>query len=60
MAGKSSAYKIRQAVGDKGTSQTPLIYKMKRSGPRIEPCGTPEVTGRDEKEAPETTTCWEQ
>ena len=30
---------------EKGNWKMSLTYEMKRRGPRIEPCGTPEVTG---------------
>ena len=36
-----------------------LIYRRKRSGPRTDPCGTPEVTGTWSDLMPYTTTDWD-
>ena len=34
----------------------PLMYRIKSSGPRMEPCGMPEKAGRGEEVDPLTTT----
>ena len=39
-----SAYSIREKLEERGRLETPLMYSIKRKGPRIEPCGTPEET----------------
>ena len=38
----SSAYKISLDEGDREMSEGLLRYIMKRRGPKIDPCGTPE------------------
>ena len=35
-----------------------FTYNKKRAGPSIEPCGTPEVTGRSREVATSTVTRW--
>jgi hypothetical protein len=35
-----------------------LIYSRNNRGPSIEPCGTPEVTGRKSELSPSITTLW--
>ena len=35
-----------------------FTYNKKRAGPSIDPCGTPEVTGRSRDVAPSTVTRW--
>ena len=44
-------------VEEKGNWNMSFTYKMKRSGPRIEPLGTPDRTEDLEEEQPSTTTC---
>ena len=56
----SSAYKMTVEEEEKGNWKMSLTYKMKRRGPRIEPCGTPEITGILKEVAPSTTTCCER
>ena len=56
----SSAYKMMVEEEEKGNWKMSLTYKMKRWGPRIEPCGTPEIMGILKEVAPSTTTCCEQ
>ena len=41
----SSAYRMTVEDEEKMKDVISLTYKMKRRGPRIEPCGTPEITG---------------
>ena len=52
----SSAYRMIE-VEEKGNWNMSFTYKMKRSGPRIEPLGTPDRTEDLEEEQPSTTTC---
>ena len=35
-----------------------FTYNKKKAGPSIEPCGTPEMTGRSRDVAPSTVTRW--
>ena len=35
-----------------------FMYSKKRSGPRTEPCGTPELTGTSSEDSPSKTTAW--
>ena len=56
----SSAYRMTLGEKEKGNWKMSLTYKMKRRGLRIEPCGTPEITGILREVAPSTTTCCEQ
>ena len=56
----SSAYRMTVEEEEKGNWKISLTYKMKRRGSRIEPCGTPEITGILKEVAPLTTTCCER
>ena len=53
----SSAYKMMDEVEEKCNWNMSFTYKTKRSGPRIEPRGTPDMTVDLEEEYPSTTTC---
>ena len=55
-------YKVRSSAKTLNLQLTncdkSLRYKMNKNGPRIVPCGTPEITGsKDEKEPFKTTRC---
>ena len=52
----SSAYKMILAFLDSESSDIGSIKMLNRSGPRIEPCGTPEVTGTGLEAIPFRTT----
>ena len=55
----SSACRMTVEEEEKGNWKMSLTYKIKRMGPRIEPCGTPEITWILKEVAPSTTTCCE-
>ena len=40
------------------TSGRWFSYKRNNKGPRIDPCGTPDVTGTGRDVAPRTVVCW--
>lgn len=44
----SSAYRKILGSGERSERVMSFIKIIKSRGPRIEPCGTPEVTGREE------------
>ena len=56
----SPAYRMMDEVGEKGNWNMLFTYKMKRSGPRIRPKGTPDRTLDLEEEQPSTITCCDQ
>ena len=41
----SSAYRINLAFCERGRLEMEFIWILNRSGPKMDPCGTPEVTG---------------
>ena len=41
----SSAYKMRWQLDESLTSEMEFMKMLNNSGPRMEPCGTPEVRG---------------
>ena len=47
---KSSAYSTDNEFAEKGNDGKSLIYIRNRRGPKIDPCGTPEVTGKNSEE----------
>ena len=51
-----SVYHIREELEESGRLETPLMYSIKRKGPRIEPSGTPEETILGAEEMPFKTT----
>ena len=55
----SSAYRQRSAEEESLIDVMAFMVIMKKSGPRIEPCGIPEVTRAMEDDRPETTTRWD-
>ena len=54
----SSAYIVSVAEGESGSLVRSLMYRLKRSGPRIEPWGTPEEAWHWEERQPEMETRW--
>ena len=54
----SSAYKANLLLCDRGRLQTESIKLVKRSGPRMDPCGTPDVTSQVSEVVPLITTLW--
>ena len=56
----SSAYKVIENDWGREIEEISFMYRMKNSGPRMDPCGSPEITSDlDEKEL-SMTTCWER
>ena len=53
----SSANRKSLEDDESGRRERLLIKIRKRSGPRIDPCGTPEVTGSDVENDSLTRTC---
>ena len=47
---KSSAYSTDNEFAEKGSDGKSFIYIRNRSGPKIDPCGTPEVTSKNSEE----------
>ena len=47
---KSSAYSTDNEFAEKGNDGKSFIYIRNRSGPKIDPCGTPEVTSKNSEE----------
>ena len=52
-------YKHRSVEEESLIDVMAFMVIMKNSGPKIKPCGTPEVTGAMEDDRPETTTRWD-
>ena len=52
----SSAYRIRLAPGESGRLVIEFMAMLSRRGPRMEPWGTPEVTGAWSEVVPSRTT----
>ena len=50
----SSAY-VPRPVPSGSTSSQSFVYKITSLGPRILPCGTPDVISDDEEDCPPTT-----
>jgi len=45
-------------IPDSGTLEMEFMKILKIRGPKMEPCGTPEVTGMKSEETPSSTTRW--
>ena len=53
-------YKVIENDWGREIEEVSFMYRMKNSGLRMDPCGTPEITSDlDEKEL-SMTTCWER
>ena len=53
----SSAYKVIENSWGREMKEIPFMYKMKSSGPRMDPCGTPKITSDLDKKELLMTTC---
>ena len=56
----SSAYKVIEIDLGKEIEEISFLYRMKNSGPRMDPCGTPEMTSDLEEKELLMTICWER
>ena len=54
----SSAQRENKEEKENGRLPQLLMYKIKRRGPRMEPCGAPEKTWVLEERVAATETCW--
>ena len=54
----SSAYSMREELEERGRVEIEFMKMLKRSGPRMEPCGTADVTCAALEQMPSRTTFW--
>ena len=50
---------MRWQSADRGILEIEFIKMLNMRGPKIDPCGTPEVTGVVVDDLPSRTTCWD-